>query len=417
MYLADWLHNLQARLTEIRIHTEGENAWLIEGHSFKRIQIKPDLAKALKEKTGKDPIKVHSGFLKYLFASQGRNDETKYRVIVNNLKNLTGHPKFKRESELTITGHSLGGALTTLLSFFLACDMLITDGVLKYSRDHVRKYISCVSYASPLVGDKGFQKAFAVLEEENRLKHVRITNSRDPVPLSPPLPSYRHTGVQVHLRGKNWLGKEAVVKDTGVVEKSKSAMWPFIGFVLTTFPPVILFPLYFLLCNIPFFLALGALISMILSLKVKNKFVVIMREKVVPLGAIAGIVCLTYYYSQVKEVTPQISALTLDGWHAYIVGFIFLSQAIMFVRQPQHVFDSECRAKKFYKDGTPVKTEKLDENGKEELDEHGKPVMVDPQLGRTHSLSHYYYNLQEALGAEYKLSSSKDVWEQNTKRA
>ena len=198
----------------------------------------------------------------------------------------------------------------------------------------------------------------------------------------------------MHLRGKNWLGKQAVVKDTGVVEKSKSAMWPFIGFVLTTFPPVILFPLYFLLCNLPFFLALGALISMILSLKVKNKFVVIMREKVVPLGAIAGIVCLTYYYSQVKEVTPQISALTLDGWHAYIVGFIFLSQAIMFVRQPQHVFDSESCSNEGLK------------------------------IGLTHSLSHYDYNLQGARKArdklsssKDKLSSSKDVWEQNTKRA
>ena len=354
-------------------------AWLIEGCTFERIQIDPVLARRLQEATKKNPIRVHTGFLKYLFARQDRNSMPKYRAIVNNLVNLMTHRLFKKKSDLTITGHSLGGALATLLSFFLACDMTIMDKRLLRSRDYIRQYISCISFASPLVGDKGFRRAFAILETD-RLRHVRITNGRDFVPLAPPLPWYRHTGVQVHLRGKNWFGKQqkAEVTNTGIVEKS--SLGPFLRCMLTTFPPVILFPLYlyFVLCHIPMAIVIAAVVLTMTPLspllKAKNMFPIFLREKILPLVAISVLLPLTFYLPRLEEIIPTRLIHPLDGLHGLIIGFILLSQVIMFVRQPQHIFDSECK----------------DENGDD--------------LGITHSLSFYDYNLK---GAKSKLPSTK----------
>lgn len=382
VYTTDWLRNLTASLTEIRIRIEGDKAWLIEGCTFQRIEIDFELSKRLQEATQKNPIRVHTGFLTYLFARQERNAMPKYHAIVNNVGNLMGHHSFVAESELTITGHSLGGALTTLLSFFLACDKTIADDRVRRSRKYVRRYISCISFASPLVGDEGFRRAFAVLEEEDRLRHVRITNERDFVPLLPPLPCYRHTGVQVHLRGKDWRGKqqEADLIDTGIVKKS--SLGAFIGCMLTTFPPVILLPLYFILCHIPFGIEIVALVIIMTPLspllKTKNKVLVILRETILPLVAVPALYLLVVHLPRLKKVTEEIIPTELiyllAECHGLIIGVILLSQVMMFMHQPQHIFDSKCK----------------DENGDE--------------LGITHSLSFYDYNLK---GAESKLSSRK----------
>lgn len=59
--------------------------------------------------------------------------------------------------------------------------------------------VACISYASPLVGNASFNKAFQAMEKLNRLRHVRVTNEFDVVPLSPPRTGYVQTGINVHL--------------------------------------------------------------------------------------------------------------------------------------------------------------------------------------------------------------------------
>ena len=59
--------------------------------------------------------------------------------------------------------------------------------------------MTCISYASPLVGNASFHKSFQAMERLNRLRHVRVTNEFDVVPLSPPRTGYVQTGVNVHL--------------------------------------------------------------------------------------------------------------------------------------------------------------------------------------------------------------------------
>lgn len=103
--------------------------------------------------------------------------------------NLLDHPIFESQTDITITGHSLGGALCTLVAFFLAYDKTVINRRWKHEENVAHRYISCISFASPLVGKYCFQEAFKVLEERGSLKHVRITNGRDFVPLAPPLPS------------------------------------------------------------------------------------------------------------------------------------------------------------------------------------------------------------------------------------
>mmetsp|Transcript_1242 Transcript_1242/g.1317 ORF Transcript_1242/g.1317 Transcript_1242/m.1317 type:complete len:459 (+) Transcript_1242:795-2171(+) len=189
-----------------------------------------------------------------------------------------------------VTGHSLGGALATLTSFFLACDMNFSP-ITKREKEK----ISCIAFADPCVGNVGFQRAMAALAhyEEidertglwqyndpttNRrqpimmdeavplrqdeaghdhtnshctLNYIRFQNDRDAVPLSFPFLGYRHTGIKVHLR-KSLRGspgsKYYIYRDHPVMNDSATSIWnffynmasPFIGLLLTTLPAVFL---------------------------------------------------------------------------------------------------------------------------------------------------------------------------------
>jgi hypothetical protein len=86
----------------------------------------------------------------------------------------------------------LGGALCTLLGFKLG-------GSKKMEELGIPLPLTCISYASPYVGDRNFQKAFQKLEEMGRLRHIRVSNEHDVVPVAPP-GGYVHTGVNLHLK-------------------------------------------------------------------------------------------------------------------------------------------------------------------------------------------------------------------------
>jgi hypothetical protein len=149
-------------------------------------------------KTHTNHGKVHEGFYAYLYhdTKPGKDGRTisKSEEIMGKLQGLfITYPKYT----LCVTGHSLGGSLSTLFAFRAAKDAGIPN-----------KPVINVSFASPFVGDQKFQHQFQDLERNGLIRHLRISNEDDVVPLIPfatidlvPM-LYKHVGMNVRLYNK-----------------------------------------------------------------------------------------------------------------------------------------------------------------------------------------------------------------------
>ncbi|CAJ1938850.1 unnamed protein product [Cylindrotheca closterium] len=129
-----------------------------------------------KERTESMPetINVHTGFYQYLFQMNKETKKTRIETIMEDVKTqLKENPGF----QLYVTGHSLGGALSTMYGFFAAAD----DEMIELSPNGVIVY----SVASPFVGNWKWRFAFQELERRKRLQHLRIQNAEDMVTLMP----------------------------------------------------------------------------------------------------------------------------------------------------------------------------------------------------------------------------------------
>jgi predicted lipase len=144
----------------------------------------------------KNGARVHTGFKDYLFE--------RFSQISAVLKEFytykhDGSPRRDyseyRDYNLTISGHSLGGALAQLSGFLFAGSPDFEN--------IIPSPINTITYASPTVGDDNFYRAFRKLENANRLRHIRITNAQDAVPVAMQLVGlffkYRQTGVNIHV--------------------------------------------------------------------------------------------------------------------------------------------------------------------------------------------------------------------------
>jgi predicted lipase len=141
----------------------------------------------LKEKVGFENLNFHTGFYKYVFEQTFDDSDDpnrlKYHEVLDDIKPLLqANPDYK----LYVTGHSLGGALAGLVSFFLACDPEIVSPV------------TCLTFASPRFGDSNYLEAVQVLEKEGRLRFCRIVNDNDLIAVVPMWRFY-HAGFQVRL--------------------------------------------------------------------------------------------------------------------------------------------------------------------------------------------------------------------------
>jgi predicted lipase len=141
----------------------------------------------LKKKVDFDNLWIHSGFYKCIFEKTFDDSDDpsrlKYHEVLDDIKPLLkADPTYK----LYVTGHSLGGALAGLISFFLACDPEIVTPV------------TCLSFASPRFGDSNYLEAVQVLEKEHRLRFCRIVNANDLIAVVP-MWNYSHAGFQVRL--------------------------------------------------------------------------------------------------------------------------------------------------------------------------------------------------------------------------
>jgi hypothetical protein len=146
--------------------------------------------------------KVHAGFYNYLFGPTKKGYDGR---TVSKADSILGrlHLLFAEHSDYTlyVTGHSLGAALSTLFSFRAAHD-----------NDIPNKPVMNISFASPYVGDSDFLENFQEREKTGHIRHLRVTNEDDVVPLLPnmgfeglmPVP-YKHVGLNLKFyKDKGW---------------------------------------------------------------------------------------------------------------------------------------------------------------------------------------------------------------------
>lgn len=121
-----------------------------------------------------DKVKVHGGIYKQL---------TEDGVLTNIENELLILSKQYPSYHIFVTGHSLGAGLSCMFSYL-------------YARSNPTSYITCVSFASPRIGNEAFKIAY---ENMTNLKHYRCYNSKDIVTTVPNY-HYYHTGIRIKMK-------------------------------------------------------------------------------------------------------------------------------------------------------------------------------------------------------------------------
>ncbi|WVY97279.1 hypothetical protein V8G54_029430 [Vigna mungo] len=130
----------------------------------------------------KQEIQVHSGFL-------SAYDSVRTRII-SLIRLAIGyvddHSKSLHKWHVYVTGHSLGGALATLLALELSSNQLTKQGAIS---------ITMYNFGSPRVGNKRFAEVY----NEKVKDSWRVVNHRDIIPTVPRLMGYCHVERPVFL--------------------------------------------------------------------------------------------------------------------------------------------------------------------------------------------------------------------------
>eukprot|EP00271_Cylindrocystis_brebissonii_P010522 TRINITY_DN2671_c0_g3_i1.p1 TRINITY_DN2671_c0_g3~~TRINITY_DN2671_c0_g3_i1.p1 ORF type:complete len:706 (+),score=119.60 TRINITY_DN2671_c0_g3_i1:218-2119(+) len=159
---------------------------------------------------------VHGGFLKAY-------DSVRVRVlalvkaIVSPSKGMFCEDKSDKW-EIWVTGHSLGGALATLLS-----EEVLTSRMARECRYHVRMY----NFGSPRVGNRRFVDRYNKVLKDS----WRVVNKQDIIPTVPKLMGFCHVDTPVYLnfgRGRGMgivVGDEAAEDIRDVVEKTPDVLF------------------------------------------------------------------------------------------------------------------------------------------------------------------------------------------------
>ena len=150
---------------------------------------------------GDNRYDIHNGFRGYLNADTAAEDDgdlTKLEQITEKLDEVMASDC--EGFDVFVTGHSLGGALATLYGFRLA---------------ESRKFpvVNIITYASPYVGTDGFRKVFRQAELDGIVRHIRVSNTNDCIPVNPFYVSgFSHVGVNLALKKSgpvmNYEGEE-----------------------------------------------------------------------------------------------------------------------------------------------------------------------------------------------------------------
>ena len=141
-------------------------------------------------------IQLHNGFQRYLFRKRKDTGTTKYDEISGKLHEY-GMAMIGSDYKIIVTGHSLGGALSTLFSLHASCEERFT----RNGSIHV------VSFGCPYICGYSMAHAYRYQEKVGKLRYVRVHNVRDGVPHLPPVTLqftkhgalYHHIGIDVKL--------------------------------------------------------------------------------------------------------------------------------------------------------------------------------------------------------------------------
>ncbi|KAI3995727.1 hypothetical protein MKX01_007206 [Papaver californicum] len=130
----------------------------------------------------KQEIQVHSGFLRAYDSVRNKLMSIIKLSIGFEDDSVEGKPKW----HIYVTGHSLGGALATLLALELSSSQMAKQGAI---------YITMYNFGSPRVGNRRFVDIY----NEKVKDSWRIVNHRDIIPTIPRLMGYCHVAQPIYL--------------------------------------------------------------------------------------------------------------------------------------------------------------------------------------------------------------------------
>ncbi|EEE61315.1 hypothetical protein OsJ_15419 [Oryza sativa Japonica Group] len=150
----------------------------------------------------KQEIQVHSGFLSAYDSVRNRIIAlVKYAVGYQDEEDGENIPKW----HVYVTGHSLGGALATLLALELSSSLMAKSGVI---------FVTMYNFGSPRVGNRRFAEVYNAKVKDS----WRVVNHRDIIPTVPRLMGYCHVEAPVYLKFgdlKDALVDEETIDDEG----------------------------------------------------------------------------------------------------------------------------------------------------------------------------------------------------------
>ncbi|XP_039817928.1 lipase-like isoform X2 [Panicum virgatum] len=157
----------------------------------------------------KQEIQVHSGFL-------GAYDSVRNRIMAL-IRYAVGYQDEEDAENISrwhvyVTGHSLGGALATLLALELSSSQMAKNGVI---------FVTMYNFGSPRVGNRRFAEVYNAKVKDS----WRIVNHRDIIPTVPRLMGYCHVEAPVYLKfgdSKDALVNNGILDDEDQDERREA---------------------------------------------------------------------------------------------------------------------------------------------------------------------------------------------------
>lgn len=142
--------------------------------------------------------RIHWGLHSYLFGRREEDGETVFTRILGQVRELL---KEHRGYQVCATGHSLGGALSTVFAYWAANSASSEKG------DTVDSPLLNISFGSPKVGNDEFAQDFWNLERSGRLRCLRVVNCGDVIAEHPvDFYFYRSPRREIRASGYCYIG-------------------------------------------------------------------------------------------------------------------------------------------------------------------------------------------------------------------